>query len=58
MRVNFGARISFQRRTNSPSYPGSAVAVTELSDAPSLGRAVKTGGPAFEALLSDTPGIE
>jgi hypothetical protein len=32
--------------------------MTELSDAPSLERAVETGRPAFQALLADTLGIE
>jgi len=32
--------------------------MTELSDEPSLETAVETGRPAFEALLSDTLGIE
>ncbi len=32
--------------------------MTELSDAPSLERAVDTGSPAFAALLSDTLGVD
>lgn len=32
--------------------------MTELSDAPSLERAVESGRPAFQTLLSDTLGIE
>lgn len=32
--------------------------MTELSDAPSLEKAVETGKPAFDALLADTLGID